>query len=193
MRAIALFAYLFTSQLTFSQVTQLPSSESQKIDITKYTVHDRKSFYPFNKASQIKLVSFGEQHDSSKVKYPGKFELPKSNDTICIARLDQIKELNWKQVDTLTDILYNICSRWTITEKSEMGCYFPRNAIIFFDILNKPFEYIEICFECHRVKYSNNKVVSAEACDHMYDELQSFFRFHGLKTSATELFEKSSR
>ena len=74
-----------------------------------------------------------------------------------------------------------------------MGCYFPRNAVVFFDKLNKPFEYIEICFECHGIKYSNQEVVSTEACDRMYEELQSFFRIQGLKTSATELLRKNSR
>jgi hypothetical protein len=193
MRTIALFAYLFTSQFTFSQVTHLPSSEPQKLDITKYTVQDRKSFYPFNKATQIKLVSFGEQYDSSNVSHRAKFELPKLNDTICTVRLDQIKELSWEQVDTLTDIFYNTCSRWTIIERTEMGCYLPRNAIIFFDKQNKPFEYIEVCFECHGIKYSNKEVVGTEACDLMYKDLQSFFRIHGLKTSATELLRNNSR
>jgi hypothetical protein len=193
MRTIALFAYLFISQTTFSQVTQFPSSESQKLDITKYTLQDRKSFYPFNKATQIKLVSFGEQYDSSDLSNRAKFEIPKINDTISTVRLDQIKELTWEQVDTLTDILYNTCSRWTIIEKTEMGCYLPRNAIIFFDKLNKPFEYIEICFECDGIKFSNKEVVGTETCDRMYDELQSFFRIHGLKTSATELRRKNSR
>jgi hypothetical protein len=185
MRAAFLCAYILASKLTFSQVTELPSSQARKLDITKYAAHDRKSFYPFNKATHIKLVSFGGQYNSNNVVGQAKFELPISNDTICIARLDQIKEINWKQVDTLTDILYNTCSRWTIIEKSAMGCYFPRNAIIFFDELNKAFEYIEICFECHGIRYSNNTVVSTEACDRMYGELQSFFRDHGLKTDVT--------
>jgi len=190
MRFFLLLCYLFIGKLTIGQTPQPPPTKTQKIPLTKYTLQQRLSFYPFNKSNQIKLVSFGEQQDTQNIRGPIKFGLPILNDTVCFQRLDQIKVLTPKQIDTLTDILYNACSKWTIIERTEIGCYFPRNAIVFFDESNKPFEYIEICFECHGIKNSSEKISVEDVCDIMYKELQLFFKQAGLKTSAAELLKK---
>jgi hypothetical protein len=177
MRTVLLISLLFTTEFVFSQ----PSSVPEKIDFTKFTTPQRKAFYPFSKASHLKLVSFRQQENTDKRK-AAIWGLPILNDTICFSRLDQVIELTPAQTDTLTDIIYNTCSRWTIIQTTTMGCYRPRNAILFFDSTGNAFAYIEICFECHGIKNSSREIVSSDNCDLMYHDLQSFFHKLGLKT-----------
>jgi len=118
------------------------------------------------------------------------WELPIVNDTICFSMLDQVKAINLKQVDSLTDILYNTIYRWNITIGTAGLCYYPRNAILFFDENDKPFEYIEICFECDNLKYSSKKIAQAGVFDHMYNDLQKFFKRLGIKTTEAEFLNK---
>lgn len=185
MRTAILIILLFTTQFVLSQ----PPTAPEKINITKFTALQRQAFYPFNKATRLKIVSFKQTENEGDKRKAAKWGLPVLNDTICFSKLDQIIELTPAQTDTLTDILYNTCSRWTITETSTMGCYFPRNAILFFDSTGNSFAYIEICFECHGIRNSNSAIVNPEACDLMYHDLQSFFSTQGLKTSASELLK----
>ena len=153
----------------------------------KYSLQRRLSFYPLNECAQIQIVSFGLQLDSNQRTVEGNYQLPKLNDTVQVSKLDQTICLNLKQVDTLTDILYNECARWTIAEYTQTGCYYPRNAILFIDKLGKVFEYMEICFECLQVKVSSSNAVKPDLCRYMYADLKSFYERNGLMTSSHEL------
>ena len=56
---------------------------------------------------------------------------------------------------SLSNILFNHkVSTKGIVGSFELGCYFPRNAIIFLDKEEKPIGFIEICFECARMNGS---------------------------------------
>jgi hypothetical protein len=165
--------------------------KSVRTNNAKYTLQKRISFYPFNKSAQIKIVSFGLQLDSNQRQEEKNYKLPILNDTICFSKLDQIISLNLSQADTLTDILFNECSRWNLTEYSEAGCYYPRNAILFFDKAGHVFEYMEICFECSKVELSSAKFVKPDLCNYMYKDLEKIFNRVGIKTSYYELKRNS--
>jgi len=92
----------------------------------------------------------------------------------------------------LTDILYNTCYRWTITEENKAFCYMPHNALLFFDKNNLLIDYIEICFDCRQIKYSNKKIQRFKQCDFALDALKKYFQVFNLKSSVKD-FEKNSR
>ena len=174
----------------------------ENTQLTKYNTMKRTTFYPFNKSLVIKIVSFDKQisfekgqksigSDRSHVSESSTefYGLPIHNDTIVFAKISQEVLLTQKDKNTLSDILYNTCGRWTFTSKTSFGCYYPHNAIIFFDINGKAFEYIELCFDCHQLKYSNSKIEKFEDCDYMFSDLKSYFTSLGLRTSKEE-FEK---
>jgi hypothetical protein len=166
----------------------LPTNKANlKANTTKYTLTQRLAFYPFAKASSVQFVSFGLLMDSTERKVESNYKIPLKNDSIDYTKMDQVKSLTLKQIDTLTDILYNTCSRQQIADFSEAGCYFPRNAILFLDTTGQPFEYLEICFECNRTRKSSPSRNEGDLCDYAYNDLQNFFRKLNLFTSGREL------
>ena len=155
----------FVSNAQKSKIPQPKTNSSKKeniVDLSK-----RINSYPFNKSSQIKILSYNLNSDgmttASKETYnkeTGKtvtnldyntgIELPRKNlDSLSLENVVQIKTLTIPQIAKISDILYNTCSRLkTNCSQIVRGCYLPRNAILFFDENNKVFEYLEICFEC---------------------------------------------
>lgn len=98
--------------------------------------------------------------------------------------------LSKNDTDSLSDILYNTCSRWTTTQTTKAGCYYPHNAIIFFNDKNQPSEYIELCFDCNQLKYSSEKIKKFDDCDIAFSELEAYFKSFRLKTSGEEFENK---
>jgi hypothetical protein len=184
-----LFIVVLLTNINTTYGQSLPSSQSERVDYTKHQLNERLSFFPFNKASKIAIASFVAMVDSSKGRRQLRWGLPTINDTISLSRLEQIKLLNASEVANLTDIMYNTCFRATIIEKTSMGCYFPRNAILFLDSVSRAFAYIEICFECYGIKNSSG-INQINECDIMYQDLEAYFKTLGLKTSASELIKK---
>ncbi len=165
-----------------------------RTNTTKYKLKERQKFYPFSKAAQIMLVSFDKQEPielkindgktlTAENIYPPLYGLPFLNDTIDFSKIDQKVILIAKEVDTLTDILYNTCSRWSVHLTSKSACYHPHNAILFLDKNGNLLEYIEICFDCNQFLFSSNKIKQFEDCDNAVSELQSYFKILGLKSS----------
>ncbi|NEN25353.1 hypothetical protein G3O08_17800 [Cryomorpha ignava] len=69
--------------------------------------------------------------------------------------IDEEKVVNQKQVhksdyQAVMDILLNDNDPDRIEVVSD--CYIPRNGILFFDIQNHLIGFIEICFECNKIK-----------------------------------------
>jgi hypothetical protein len=135
--------------------------------------------YPFNISTQIQFVSF---IDSNSIES----SLPRLNDTICYSKLQEVKTLTFTQVDKLTDILYNYVYRGITYTISETMCYNPRNAILFLDRNGKAFEFIEICFECHKTQESSEKISLGDLCDQKMDMLKDLFRKIGIEYGITK-------
>ena len=119
--------------------------------------------YPFNNTAQIQLVSFKDN------------KLPIENDTVCYSKLYEVKTLTLRQIDSLTNTMYNIGFGGTILLVEEMACYNPRNAILFIDKGGKVFEFIEICFECEQTVNSSDKIDFGEVCNEKFNLLREQF------------------
>jgi len=153
----------------------------------KKTFSERLKNYPFNMAAQIKLVSFLQKSDKITGENTSKFmTIPKLNDTICLSKLYEIKNLSITEVDTLTDILYNVGFRGPTFLTQELSCYEPRNAILFIDKNGKVFEYIEICFECQKITQSSNKIILGDFCDQKFYMLKKIFRRAGVSHGTSD-------
>jgi hypothetical protein len=193
---LSLLFFLLTLQ-GFCQSNKLLNDKPKKINSTKYSLKKRLDFYPLNQSTRITIVSFDKQVDSSNSLNTNRtpryiYSLPKKNDTICFSKLSQTVSLNIKQVDTLSDILYNTCFRWTIRETNTANCYLPHNAILFFDKNDKVLDYIEICFDCSQLYFSNKKIKQFEQCDFAIDNLRKYFMRLGIKVSTKEFEPKTS-
>jgi hypothetical protein len=197
---IIFFTFLLAGCFTKAQKTMPPPPpilEEDRIDhdFSKFSLSKRLAAYPFRKAARIKLVSFNLNHDfrpptvflDSSVVIEEKEEVlmskvMKSGD---FSKLDQMQDLNPDQIAKLSDILYNTCARHYITSGAQMGCYYPRNAILFLDKSNKIFEYFEVCFGCRGIE-TNKKfpLLDEYICNFMYDDLEKYFNKLGIETKS---------
>lgn len=140
-----------------------------------FSLKYRLSFYPFSKAKKVMLVSFDESFEG----------LPMKNKRVDISKLKEIKTLSSVQIDSFTNLLYNMSAKGNIYRLTSASCYDPRNAILFSDESGKIFEYIEICFECHRTVTSSDKVQDGITCDQKFELLKSYFAKQGIKYGVT--------
>jgi len=133
----------------------------------------RLKIYPFNRAAQIKIVSFPNTNDE---------HIPLEKDTVNYSRLSEIATLTFSQIDTLTDILYNFeYPSSGSNQRIASMCYNPRNGILFIDNNGKTFEYIEVCFECNRTESSSPKIELYRMWELTFDKLKSFFLKVGIR------------
>ncbi|MET3028555.1 hypothetical protein ABXT06_17890 [Flavobacterium sp. UW10123] len=175
----------------------------KKENITTFNLSKRINLYPFNKSSQIKIISYNlnlnnenvvtslitdtinKKHETNitNLEYKTPFELPRKNlDSLSLENVAQIKTLTFPQIEKLSDILYNTCSKLNIScSEITRGCYLPRNAILFFDENNKVFDYLEICFEC-KTKETFGEIENLDLSDNMYKHLEKYFNALGVKT-----------
>ncbi len=137
--------------------------------------------YPFSKACKIQFVSFeNNMAGSDSVIFIGNEKLPILNDTVCYSKLTEVKTLTNAEIDSLSDIIYNIGYGGPVTISFSSGCYIPRNAILFLTCSGKVIEFIEICFECQGTRESSKKVSLGEMCDSKLDLVMSLFRKTGI-------------
>lgn len=155
-------------------VLKIEKENHKCVNLPKKTFSTILKKYPFNKTAQIQLVSF----KGSK--------LPIENDTVCYSKLDEVKTLTLRQIDSLTNIMYNIGFGGTILIIQEMACYDPRNAILFIDSSGKAFEFIEICFECEQTVNSSEKIDFGEVCNEKFNLIKQQFKNAGIKYGIEE-------
>ena len=149
--------------------------------------------YPFNLTAKIQLVSFKHNPDTANFGEYTRDSLPKLNDTVCYSKLFEVKTLSLTQIDKLTDLMYNYGFKFIPKIKgnvyligSVLQCYNPRNAILFLDKDNKVFEFIEICFECKRIRTSSDSIGIGVKCNQKLKMIQNFFKEVGIDYGITE-------
>jgi hypothetical protein len=103
--------------------------------------------------------------------------------------LIEVKGLSKTETNNLKDILYNIFYRKQHNYCSMTQCFFPRNAILFYDKLGHLKEYILICFHCSMQEVSSNKIYFGSNCIQKMDNLQQFFISSGLKFGTDKTIE----
>lgn len=178
----------------------------------KKTVEERRATFPFSDAKKVLLVAFPSPNqlvvdedgkelaiDSLnlirwKFNIIKSFELPERKNKYYAT---EIVQLNQNQIDSLSHILINYKLKKDKLPKEYVvfgiGCYTPRNAILFLDDNDKVLSYIEICFECHQF-YQNPKETIVnfnlfsmlEESFKMIDLIKDFMKINGIKYGVLE-------
>lgn len=174
---------------------KLDEINKQCIHRNKYTIEQRLKFYPFNKAKQVKLVSFKNYSDPPIAHSIGdtsnqiqEIKSPFENKRVDYSTFTELKILNKTQVNKLTDVLFNWGYRRTPDMISSLGanCFYPRNAILFVDARGRTFAYIEICFECEQYELSSYKIKMGQLCDNKIKILKDYFTSVGIEYGVTK-------
>lgn len=90
----------------------------------------------------------------------------------------QVVKVNKKDLPNLFQILYQENSPNNIYDL----CYQPRNGIILYDKNNKPFAFIEICFECNEIKSTGSVPKINHPTSTVMKELNILFDEYGINT-----------
>jgi hypothetical protein len=143
------------------------------VNLNRYDRIQRLGFYPFNKNSGIKIISFKDDEF-----------IPINNRKVDYSRIYEYQDLSTDQIDTLSDILYNLDYDPNYKPRTriagEYKCYEPRNGILFLNAKGEVFEFIEICFECHKTRLSSKRIIEGAYCNQKFDLLKNFFRTAGI-------------
>jgi len=148
----------------------------------KYTASARNSFYPFNSAAKVKLVSFRYHYNN----------LPISQNAYKVDSLREVKTLSANEVSNLTDILYNNTRKDTSFNVESLCEFQPRNAILFFDTAGFLKEWILICFHCQDYQKSSAAIAFGEDCEEKLEKLRKLFVAKGVKFGTNRTIEKYS-
>lgn len=160
------------AQTTVEKVkVQKPKGDLNCVYKPKYSPTKRSQFYPFNISDTIKLVSFRYHRHNYPIK----------GDTLSIDSLTEIRTLTRVEINTLTDILYNNFYKRKPNYGSLTQCFFPRNAILFYDNAGHLKESILLCFHCDRHEESSEKINFGSDCTQKMEKLRQFFVSSGLK------------
>lgn len=160
--------------------------------------------YPFNKASKIKIVSYNLDFVKNKSYEPSPPPPKTKDDSIQLKEfynrpkpidfreilenqsekeIIESKTLNLEEISKISHIIFNTCEKYYIAMRSQSGCFFPRNAIVFYDENDNVFEIIEICFQCGNLESYPSKFLDwKNTCEFIYPELEKFFQSKGLQT-----------
>lgn len=144
MKYILLIFFVF---FILSAKSQMGGKEYDCVTKLKLTPKQRLNLYPFNRAKKIQIVSFSKDLLS----------VPLNKKSLIWSEVKDSVTLSTQQVDSLTDILFNIGfkgNRYTKNISTAVGLDI---AIIFFDSTNKFFEYIDVCFDCGEVDLTTFK------------------------------------
>ena len=196
MKILFLIVIIFSSNCIISQERKLlsaPNGIVKNKNFKEIKLSERLSKLPFASATKVKIVSFnlefneddfdlipvGAQEMEKKKSINFRSDIIDNN----LKNFDQIETLSFNQLNKLTDILYNTCSKYIISFHSTVGCYYPRNAILFYDKNDRVFEYLEICFECRQLKTKSAETNDFnEFCEIGLSELETFFKKNGIET-----------
>ncbi|GEM53696.1 hypothetical protein EB1_34860 [Empedobacter brevis NBRC 14943 = ATCC 43319] len=148
-----------------------------------FSSEERLKNYPFNNSENIVFISYTQKQPgligtelskylSKLYKKTKKFEPEDVNEAYYLGKED---------INELTDVFYNYgYNKGNITVSSS-GCYMPKNAILFLDSEDYLSDYIEICFECGVVKFSNEKMNLGYNCSDKLGLIKKLFEKYNIK------------
>lgn len=169
----------------------------------KYSTNEIINSFPFSKATKVKIVSYntefvsehptplppiGKNGDSTMIKEIIETQKNLINLQDIIGKehlkgIKQMKSLNLKEILELSKILYNTCGKFSGADVEGVKCFFPRNAVLFYDENDKVFEILEICFECHGIRFKSEKSLEINyMCDSFYKKIEDYFKINGFAT-----------
>ncbi|HEX9980921.1 MAG TPA: hypothetical protein VGB50_10210 [Flavobacterium sp.] len=163
---------------TSSQNIRTPTkSFTACYDLNKYSLEQRLGFYPFSVAKKVALISFNDPATEPAL-YSDRNKLP------TLAKAIKTVLLTDSQIDGLTNTLYNIgYSEEMLVKTTTSECGPLKNAIVFLDKNDKPFEYILLYFGCNQVEYSSRKVKDGDYCDEKFPMLEQLFTDNGIQVA----------
>ncbi|MCI3938616.1 hypothetical protein MQX03_15565 [Chryseobacterium aahli] len=201
-----IFCFIFSFSFSQKKKIQPPPGISYN-NINKgfkpETFNNRIKNFPFNKTSKVKLISYNldfkkepiytppHPDDSIAIKNYYNRKIPAKLSDILYAEnlngIQQQKSLNLIEIQKLSNIIFNECDKYSSGLISSSGCYFPRNAVLFYDENDKIFAQFEICFQCDGFESQPKKLFEENMrCQSIYGMLESFFNKLGIKTQYTE-------
>jgi hypothetical protein len=142
------------------------------------TEAQRASFYPFNKAKKVVLISFNDK--DWELHY--RTETPKIID---LSKAASSQQLSKADINRLTDLFYNYGFKkmeLVKTMKEKLECSELKNVIVFLDANDKPFEYAAFAFDCDEVEFSSPKVGYGDDCSTKRELVKQFFVSKGIET-----------
>ena len=153
-----------------------------------------KKSFPYNKTETIKLVSFKYDYPAVNESDTTEMEIkayepqtPRINGQIDMTKMFEVKTLDEQGKEKLMKILMNY-DHQDVNEV--VFCYEPRNGIVFLDKKQQIIGYIEICFECQKVKPEPSNVTISTLFPDEFKTLKRFFRGAGIMYGTDDTREK---
>ena len=181
---LMLLSFLLLGQKKYSTAEILktfPLGKATKVKIISYNTDFRGEFALTPPPPNIKLDSIQLKDYYDNLKKPIKL-----TETISKGNFKEIKEsktLNIPETLQLSKVLFNTCGKFSGNNREVSMCFFPRNAILFYDENDNVFDFLEICFECHRMEsLSENATEINGMCSSFYTKLEKYFKDKGLQT-----------
>ncbi|MDR6967521.1 hypothetical protein J2X31_001532 [Flavobacterium arsenatis] len=168
-----------------------PFSEAKKVLLISFISTDGSNILVLDDDTRIPLDT--TNIDKYEVKYLKSFTFYQ-NKAIKKYFAQEIVEIDKNQIDILSNLMFNykIKKLPKLTVESPMGCYIPRNAILFLDGNDNVISNLEICFECLQAylfpdPYNTNELANKESCYGRIDLLKAFFDKNGIKLGIEKL------
>ena len=128
--------------------------------------------YPFDQSDKVELISYQPRCDgfeNMELIVNGRFSVKDIQERI---------ELKEEQIDSLFSLLYNYKTGKSSNIYAVTDCYTPRHSIVFYK-QEKAIAFIEICFECGQIKYSNG-IEAGELCDEKWCKWWKFLQSNNI-------------
>ena len=173
----------FRSESLEKRILNFPFSHSSKIRIISYNLEYEGYYTPPPPPPNVKLdsIEMVNYYKNAKKSIVLKDVLNNNSEEGII----EIKTLDLKDISELTNIYYNTCSKYTFESQIGNKCFFPRNAILFYDKDDKVFAFTEICFQCEGTySFPENIFRENEICEFIYPALEKFFKDRNIQTQS---------
>lgn len=171
----------FKSENLGKRIAKYPFSKTSKIKIISYNLEFEGLYTPPPPPPNVKLDSLEMINYYKSAKKP--IVLKDIIDINSIEGITDIKTLDLTEISELTDIYYNTCSKYIFENHRGNKCFFPRNAILFYDENDIVFAFTEICFQCEGIhSFPENIFSNNEICEFLYPALENFFKDKGIQT-----------
>ncbi len=172
---------------TQKTASQLRDENNACAQNTNLTFKQRMDKFPFNVAKRIQFISITGRPDTNEfggihLRYD---KFPFDNDTLIMERLDEVVTLSNIEIDSLSNLIYNVSYAGDKVKFPLARCFEPHNGILFFDKNNKVFECIQLSFECSkfRTKYKNTGL--GALCTAKMERLKKMFLKLGIKSGTS--------
>jgi hypothetical protein len=192
--SLMLLGWMFLAfPVTFAQKGPPPLRMNHVTEDCRHNGHlsaaQRRRIYPFNMAASVEVISFKGvyEYDYGEITSPVlpsdtiqhqqaiKHQPPKPDTTERVV-------LTPAQIDELTDILYNYnySKRLMIGTTVVLGCWEPRQSILWRDGDGKIFGSVEVCFKCAATYATIPEGTYGIFCADKYAMLKCYFMRLGI-------------